>query len=241
MMTPTPASEFDRRIQDRSDEAVWREYYAPESLARIRRQAVLRQALAPRPGERVLDVGCGAGGLSFWAAQQRARVVGVDYSGASLGAGMRIGRRLAEERPRYVQADATRLPVRSGGFDTAICVDVLDVLPQGLHEKLIRELLRAVRPGGRVVLYTPNARREAIGRSIRPLRRLFGAWQAEASVLHIGLTGPFRLRRLVRRLGTRGTLTYADMNYPWLCRLPLLRAWLAGHMLWTATRTGSDE
>lgn len=236
-MRPTPASEFDRRIVGAPDGAIWREYYAPDSRARIRRQTMLRKTLAPRPGERVLDVGCGAGGLSYWAAQQGARVVGVDYSAASLLAGARIARSLGTSAPTYVQADATCLPIRSGRFDKAICVDVMDVLPKNEHAFLLAELLRTVRPGGRVILYTPNARREAMGRAIRPVRRLFGAWRHEGCPLHIGLTGPSRLRRLLRGLDASGRLAFADMNYPWLTRLPILRGWLAGHMLWTITRS----
>lgn len=238
-MQPIPAAEFDRRIEGRSAEAIWREYYAPHSPARIRRQELLRAALAPRSGERVLDVGCGAGGLAYWAAGRGARVVGADYSSASLAAGKRIACALGPSAPAYVQADATRLPLRDGCFDKVICVDVLDHIPEDRHGALLGELLRAVRPGGRIILYTPNERREALGRAIRPLRRLFGAWRHDGCALHIGLAGPSRLRRLLRGLGAEGRLAYADMNYSWIGALPLLRGWLAGHMLWTVTRSES--
>ena len=233
---PIPAAEFDRRMEALGDEAIWREYYTPDSPPRIRRQALLREALAPRSGERVLDVGCGAGGLDYWAAREGARVVGVDYSAASLRAARRVAGPLGRAAPAYVQADAARLPIRSGWFDKAICVDVLDMLPREQHAGVLAELLRAVRPEGRIILYTPNAPREAIGRALRPLRRLVGAASPRARLPHLGLTGPARLRRLLRGLRAAGSLAYADMNYPWLAALPLLRRWLAGHMMWTISR-----
>lgn len=234
-----PAAEFDRRIEGQPDEAVWKEYYEPASTPRIRRLALLRTALAARGGERVLDVGCGAGGLAYWAARQGAHVLGVDYSRASLVAGARIARALGASAPAYVQAEATQLPVRSDSFDKAISVDMLDFLPRDRHALALVELLRVVRPGGCVILYTPNARREGIGRAVRPLRRLLGPWRGSV-LCHIGLTGPSEFRRLLRRLGAEGRLTFADMNYPWLTALPFLRAWLAGHMLWTITRSESQ-
>jgi len=230
---PTPATEFDRRIAPLSDEALWTEYYAPTSPARRRRQARLLAALAPRAGERVLDAGCGAGALAFWAATRGARVLGVDYSAASLLGAARIARRLGPAAPPYVQGEVTRLPVRDARFDTVVSVDVLDVLPRALHAEVLDECRRAIRPGGRIVLYTPNGRRERIGRLIRPLRRHLGAWTHRECPLHVGLTGPRRVRRLLGRLGLEGRLEYVDMNYPWLAAVPCLRAWLAGHMLWT--------
>jgi SAM-dependent methyltransferase len=229
----TPAAEFDRRIAPLSEEALWIEYYAPASPARRRRQERLEQALEARPGERILDGGCGAGALAFWAASRGAWVLGVDYSAASLGAAARIARRLGGAAPAYVRADLRRLPVHDGQFDTVVSIDVLDVLPRALHPVVLGEYRRALRPGGRILLYTPNGRRERIGRLIRPLRRRLGAWAHPDCPLHVGLTGPRRLRWLLDRLGLEGRVEYADMNYPGLAALPGLRAWLAGHMLWT--------
>lgn len=235
-MSGPRAAEFDRRIEDASDETIWREYYAPVSPARRRRQTLLQRAIAPAAGERLLDVGCGAGGLALWAARQGARVLGVDYSGASLRAATRLGRRPGGAHPAYVQADATALPVATGRFDTVVAVDLLDMLAPDRHEATLVECLRALRGGGRLLLYTPNGRREAIGAALRPLRRRLGAWQAPECRLHVGLTTPGRLRRLLRRLGVEARLVYCDMNYPWLAALPGLRAGLAGHMLWVVRR-----
>jgi 2-polyprenyl-3-methyl-5-hydroxy-6-metoxy-1,4-benzoquinol methylase len=232
-VTGLPASEFDRRMAALGDDDVWSEYYAPRSLARLRRQALLREVLDARRGERVLDVGCGAGSLAFWAASQGAHVVGLDYSAASVAAAARVARRLGDAAPRHAVADALALPVRDGRFDKVISVDVLDVTHAATHATLLRGLLAAARSGGSVYVYTPNGRRERVGRAIRPLRRLGGRWRGGESSLHIGLTTAGRLAALFRELGVSAHVRYADMNYPWLARVPLVRRWLAGHMLWT--------
>lgn len=233
MLTSTPPSEFDRRIAALSDDDVWREYYAPVSVPRMRRQRLLRAALDAQPGARVLDVGCGAGSLAYWAAARGARVVGLDYSAASLAAAARVAARLGARAPAYVVANALALPVGDGRFDTVVSVDVLDMLDVPAHARFFRSLVAAARPGGTVLVYAPNGRREHVGRAIRPIRRLIGRWRRAESALHVGLTTPARVRRLLRDLGVSARVAYADMNYPWLARIPIVRSWLAGHLLWT--------
>lgn len=64
--------------------------------AEMRLQNVLALA-APRPGERILDIGCGRGELSYLLAQSGADVTGVDYSADAI----RIARRTYGASPKY--------------------------------------------------------------------------------------------------------------------------------------------
>jgi SAM-dependent methyltransferase/glycosyltransferase involved in cell wall biosynthesis len=232
---PLCSAHFDAEVEALTDEQLWQQHYAPPSPGRQYRLDLLRRALHGQPGETILDVGCGPGALAFWAARTGAVVLGVDYSRSALAAARRIARRGAATSLWYVQADAVRLPIRDSQFTKVVCVDVFDVLPPELHHPLLCELLRVATPDGHVFLYTPNGRRELLGRMIRPLRRAFGAWQRPANP-YLGLTGPTRFRRLLRQNGAAGRLTHADMNYPWIPKIPVLRAWLSGHMLWQITR-----
>ena len=77
-------------------------------------------ALAPRPGERVLDIGCGGGETALGLARAVApdgTVVGIDLSAAVLA----FARRAAErcERVRFIQADAQLFPFEPASFDAA--------------------------------------------------------------------------------------------------------------------------
>jgi len=95
------------------------------------------------PGMRVLDAGCG-NGLCL-----RAR--GVDALGCDLSPGM-----LREAgHPALVNADVTALPVRDGAFDVVIAAYLLDLVPD--RGTAIRELRRALTPGGTCVAVTTGA------------------------------------------------------------------------------------
>ena len=118
----------------------------------LRRRRLVYEALAAQPGERILDVGCGPG---FYASElldqvePGGSVVGVDASPQMLA----VAAHRCEGRPgvEFRQADATSLPVEDAGFDRAVCVQVLEYVSD--VETALRELHRAVRPGGRVVVW----------------------------------------------------------------------------------------
>ncbi len=108
------------------------------------RRAVVR-AVAARPGERVLDIAAGTGTSSEPYADAGVEVVPADFS---LGM-LREGHRRRPDLP-FTAADATALPFADGSFDVVTISfglrNVVDV-PGAL-----REFLRVVRPGGRLVV-----------------------------------------------------------------------------------------
>jgi ubiquinone/menaquinone biosynthesis C-methylase UbiE len=104
-------------------------------------------------GARVLDVGCGTGHFSQPLAAANA-VVGVDLSAEMLAFARTKG--LAP-----VRAAAEALPFGGGRFDVVLAASVIQLIPDGAA--FVRELLRVVRPGGRVVICTINAGNAALG------------------------------------------------------------------------------
>jgi SAM-dependent methyltransferase len=122
------------------------------------------EALDLRPGERVLDVGCGTGVFLPAVAAlvgSGGRVVGLDHSEAFLReARKRIADQGLEGVVSLVSGDAQRLLFEDDSFDAAHTERVLMHLDD--PDAAIRELRRVVRPGGRVVSAEIHARGAAI-------------------------------------------------------------------------------
>lgn len=108
------------------------------------RKAVV-DAVAPLPGERILDLAAGTGTSSVPFSRAGATVVPTDFS---LGM-LRVGKRREPYLP-FVAGDGMRLPFRDGVFDAATISFGL----RNIHDRMagLRELLRVVRPGGRLVV-----------------------------------------------------------------------------------------
>jgi ubiquinone/menaquinone biosynthesis C-methylase UbiE len=136
-------------------EDVARAWLEEQSLHPFIREAGERtlEALDLRPGQRVVDVGCGTGVfLPAIAANvgSGGRVVGLDHSQAFLKeARTRIAAQHLEEVVSLVAGDAHRLPFDDDAFDAAHTERVLMHLED--PDAAIRELRRVVRPEGRVV------------------------------------------------------------------------------------------
>src|SRR5439155_24152615 len=99
-------------------------------------------------GTRVLEVGCGAAASARWLADQGAEVVGIDLS-----AGMLRHARRADPsggRVQLVQADAMALPFGAAVFDVA-CTAFGAVPFVDDSARVMREVFRVLRPGGRWV------------------------------------------------------------------------------------------
>lgn len=118
---------------------------------RIRRRFL--RLLRLRPGERVLEVGCGSGVVLRDVAAtvgRRGEVVGVDPSRRAIAAARRLCRAPGHRAIALRVADGMNLPFREGRFDAAIAVTV--VLHVADPAGLVREMTRVVRPGGRIGL-----------------------------------------------------------------------------------------
>ncbi|MBK1661131.1 class I SAM-dependent methyltransferase [Paracraurococcus ruber] len=113
------------------------------------------EAVDLRAGERVLDVAAGNGNATLAAARRFARVTSTDYVGELLERGRE---RAAAERlvVAFRQADAEALPFEDGSFDVVLSTFGVMFTPD--QERAAAEMLRVVRPGGRIGLanWTPE-------------------------------------------------------------------------------------
>ncbi|HLH28781.1 MAG TPA: class I SAM-dependent methyltransferase, partial [Acidimicrobiales bacterium] len=118
--------------------------------------------LGLRPGERLLDLGCGFGRHAYQAARLGAQVVAVDAAAeevrgvaGTFGAMVEAG----ELDPQTVrvgaaQADALALPFPDGAFDRVVASEVLEHIPD--DESAMAELARVLRPGGTMAVTVPR-------------------------------------------------------------------------------------
>ena len=148
------------------------------------RQRVLTHALGeagidPR-GRAVLDVGCGTGFFTAYYLARGARVTGLDIAPTSI-------ERLSARHPeaRFVLADLSEAPVE-GRFDVVNAFDVLyHITDEARWERAVRNLARAVAPGGALLVtdtFAPPGP-EADHNRMRPLARYRSLLETEGLVV----------------------------------------------------------
>lgn len=111
-------------------------------------RAATTRAVAPKRGERILDLGAGTGSSSASLAASGAEVVAADFSPGMLAEGRRRHGRI--QNLSFVQADATDLPFGDDEFDAVTMSYSLRNVQD--PKKALRELFRVTKPGGRLVI-----------------------------------------------------------------------------------------
>ena len=169
-----------------------------EGLYRIRdavhRRRLARAALGARPGERVVDAGCGPGFYCDELADEvgpDGSVVGVDSSAPMLA----LAERRCADRANVDlrEGDVLALPVEDASVDAVICVQVLEYVADATAA--LAEIRRCLRPGGRVLVWdvdwaTVSVNAEDPERTARVLR----AWDTHLTHRSLPRTLPARLR-----------------------------------------------
>ena len=103
------------------------------------------------PGERVLDLGSGAGTDSLIAAQmvgEQGRVVGIDMTPEMLAKARAAAGEMGVTNVELVESEAERLPFADESFDVVISNGVIDLIPD--KDAVFAELFRVLAPGGRL-------------------------------------------------------------------------------------------
>ena len=131
----------------------------PAELARVPESAVESFAGVANPwtmgrlaaGERVLDLGSGAGTDSLVAAQMvgpDGHVTGVDMTAAMLAKARAAATEMGVTNVEFVEGEAEGLPVADASFDVVISNGVIDLVPD--KDAVFAELYRVLAPGGRM-------------------------------------------------------------------------------------------
>ena len=131
----------------------------PEELANVPEAAVESFAGVANPwtmgrlaeGERVLDLGSGAGTDSLIAAQMvgpTGSVIGIDMTPAMLSKARGAAAETGVSNVEFVESEAEHLPFPDGSFDVVISNGVIDLIPD--KDAVFAELYRVLTPGGRI-------------------------------------------------------------------------------------------
>lgn len=117
--------------------------------------------LGLRAGERVLDMGCGAGRHAFEMYKRGADVIALDMDADELAAVSEWFAAMREEgsvpagaEADVKQGDALDLPFPDGEFDRIVASEVLEHIPD--DDRAISELVRVLRPGGTIAVTVPR-------------------------------------------------------------------------------------
>jgi SAM-dependent methyltransferase len=103
------------------------------------------------PGERVLDLGSGAGTDSLVAAQMvgpKGRVTGIDMTPQMLAKARSAAAEMGAANVEFVESEAEQLPFPDASFDVVISNGVIDLIPD--KDAVFEQLHRVLVPGGRI-------------------------------------------------------------------------------------------
>lgn len=104
-----------------------------------------------RDDDVLLDLGCGAGGFLAGQAGHVQHMAGIDLSALQVDLARKtLAQRIAAGTAEVVHGDAADLPWPDGTFTVVSCMQVFEAFPE--PEKVVGEVFRVLRPGGRAVL-----------------------------------------------------------------------------------------
>lgn len=182
----------DLRFRSEYDYALFEFYRSAKVIAFLERLGVEIRG-------RVLDAGCGGGGMPLSLAEEAQLAVGIDISDRFRDAGTRLAAERGVRNIRFALADGQALPFRDGVFDLLLSHAVIEHVADA--PRYLRECARVLRPGG--VMYLSTA----------PYISFAGAHLPRLKV-------PIPLHLVLGRRLAFGTFRLLASRAPWTLREP---------------------
>lgn len=209
-MTDSAPGRIGRDFYDSSDYFQSADLVDHDSAFQRYRVAKVLAIHEPRPGDRVVDLGCGWGTFDFALADRVGEIVGVDFSERSVA----LCRQQLEAHPRtnvrFLCADAGDTGLDGSSFDVALAADLFEHLYPDDSERVAREAFRLLKPGGRFVTWTPHR-----GHILEVLKNRDIILQRDVS--HVDYKSMATMQRLLTEAGFRiERAYYAESHLPML-------------------------
>jgi len=173
-----------------------------------------------RSGVRVLDLGCGRGGVLEQLGAAIDQPIGIDPDARSL-----VEHRLRDLPRAAATADA--IPLQAASVDCIVCSWVLEHVAD--PQRVFSEVARCLRPNGAFIFLTPNARSliSLINRALRPVQhtlvpRLYGRTEADTFPVLYRANSKARLDQLAERAGLMPDRFYQIPDPSYLAFTPAL-------------------
>jgi SAM-dependent methyltransferase len=202
----------DQRFRSEYDYALFEYYRSAKVIAFLERAGVTI-------GGRVLDAGCGGGGMPLSLAEEARQVIGIDPINRFGDAGVRLARERSLPHLQFALADGMALPFAPGAFDLVLSHAVIEhVADAALY---LRECARVLAPDGRVYLSTAPYLSFAGAHLPRlkipvPLHLLLGRRIAFAAFVFLARHAPWLLKEPANensfiKLARRGEIKHDDL------------------------------
>jgi ubiquinone/menaquinone biosynthesis C-methylase UbiE len=115
------------------------------------------RVVAPRPSDRVLELGSARGDVSFFLAGHAKEVVGLDAAADALHLAERARAARGIANVSFVRGDVADLSIfPDASFDAVAAIDLVEHVDDPTLAAMLEECRRVLRPGGRLGLYTPD-------------------------------------------------------------------------------------
>ena len=180
------------RFRSEYDYALFEYYRSAKVIAFLDRAGVTI-------GGRVLDVGCGGGGMPLSLAEHAREAIGIDPFDRFRDAGVTLARERGMRNLRFVQADGMALPFPPGSFDLVLSHAVIEHVPDAV--RYLKECRRVLAKTGRMYLSTA------------PYLSFAGAHLPRLYL-------PIPLHLIIGRRAAFGTFRWLARRAPWMLKEP---------------------
>ncbi|MBL1140649.1 MAG: class I SAM-dependent methyltransferase [Proteobacteria bacterium] len=118
------------------------------------RSEIVLNYLSPKSGDKILDIGCGNARDIAYILEQGAEIIGIDISEGMILEAKKDLEKLGYKNVTLEVGDATNLAYADNQFDKVLCSEVIEHIPNA--DKALNEMWRILKPGGHLILSTPN-------------------------------------------------------------------------------------